>query len=111
MSLQWPGGFVNEGNFFRQFINLQHLVLKIPPEYLKKINFSVMEQLETLEITTDLIISHNMDNFDSEMSERVSLSQQDSDYCKGLDYANLHLPHRPLKHLILKYLMRKSFPQ
>jgi len=45
MNLQWPGGFVNEGTFFKQFVNLQHLQLKLPPEYLRKINFSVMNQL------------------------------------------------------------------
>lgn len=54
LNLQWPGGFVNEGFFFRQFVNLEHLILKLPSDYLRRINFSLMNKLHTLEITTDL---------------------------------------------------------
>lgn len=63
LDLQWPGGFVNEGFFFRQFVNLQHLILKLPNDYLRRINFSIMNYLQTLEITTDLCNS-NFDHYE-----------------------------------------------
>ena len=93
MNLQWPGGFVNEGTFFRQFVNLQHLILKIPPEYLRRINFGSMDQLMTLEICRDLMTPNTENPFDSELSGGVSLSGHESEHCKGIDYANLQLPN------------------
>ena len=63
LNLKWPQGFVNEGFFFRQFVNVQHLILKLPSDYLRRINFSLMSQLQTLEITTDFIYS-NFDHYE-----------------------------------------------
>lgn len=98
LNLQWPGGFVNEGFFFRQFVNLEHLILKLPSDYLRRINFSLMNKLHTLEITTDLnhtpIDQLNEHNNYSELSAGMSIGNEheSQNYSKGIDYSQLQLP-------------------
>lgn len=90
------------------------MILKIPPSYLERINFGVMDKLETLEICTDLLYSGQSENpLDSELSGVASLSGQESDsaHCRGIDYSKLQLPQtKPLRHLIVKYLMKRHIP-
>ena len=105
LNLQWPAGFVNEGFFFRQFVHLEHLILKLPSEFLRRINFSIMQRLHTLEITTDLpqLPCDFAEQSYSEFSGVSIGNDGESAQCKGIDYSQLQLPNRPLQHLKITY--------
>jgi hypothetical protein len=89
-------------------VNLEHLILKVPNEYLRRINFQLMNHLQTLEITTELN-QHSVENqYDpsfSELSGGNSLGMDvDCNNCsKGIDYSLLQLPNHTLKHLKIIY--------
>jgi hypothetical protein len=103
---------VNEGFFFRQFVHLEHLILELPSDYLRRINFSVMNQLQTLEITTELSsnsFDHTYEPCYSELSG-VSIGNEleGVNYCRGLDYSQLQLPtSHVLQHLKIVYKVKK----
>ena len=68
--------------------------MKLPNEYLGRINFSLMNELKTLEITTDALYK-NFDHYEQSYSEFSGVSignDSDSNFCKGIDYSQLQLP-------------------
>ena len=70
-----------------------------------------MNQLESLEITTDFI-QNNFDHYNeqsySEFSGVSIGNENDTNYCKGIDYSQLQLPtNHALSHLKITYQVKQ----